>query len=117
MITVTEGAALQLKQILTDNATDPDHVLRVPDASEGFVLELGPATEGDEVVEYEGSPVLYIDSEVSLALADTNLFIDCLDTPEGPQLTLYSGEEVSMEDLQAGCDCGCHGHDHLEHTD
>ena len=116
MITVTEGAALELKQILADHATDPDQVLRVDSADEGFSLELGWAMEGDEIVECQGSPILYVGSEVSLALADVSLFIDCLDTPEGPQLTLYSGEEVSLEDLHAGCDCGCHDHDHLEQT-
>ena len=117
MIVVTESAAQELKRILAEHAADPDQVLRVDDASEGFSLELGWTMEGDEIVECQGSPILYIGPEVSLAFADVNLFIDCLDTTDGPQLTVYRGEEASLEELQAGCDCGCHDHDHHEHAD
>lgn len=116
MIIVTDSAAHELRQILAAHATGPDQVLRVDDASEGLSLELGWATEEDEVVQCQGESILHIGPEVSLAFADVDIFIDCLDTPEGPQLTLYSGHEVSLEELQAGCDCGCHDNDQHEHA-
>ena len=87
MIIVTERAAQQLKDTLSEHATEAEQALRVTPTSSGdFVLTLDVEQEGDEVVESEGTKILLLDASVGPAL--DGLTLDCVDTPEGPRLTL-----------------------------
>ena len=96
MITVTERAAQELGAILTANATDPEQALRLNAGINGLSLGLDWEQEGDEVVESEGTAILLMTSELSLALASA--IIDCIDTPEGSRLTINREAEPSPEE-------------------
>ncbi len=87
MIIVTERAAEELKETLREHATDAEQALRLTPTSGGaFVLTLDVEQEGDEVVESEGTKLLLMDDSVAPAL--DGITLDCVDTPEGPRLTL-----------------------------
>ena len=110
MLTVTESAAQELRGFLATNATDPNQVLRLDPAGDGFGLGIGWQVEGDEVMESGGAAILHVSSELAAALACANIVIDCGDTPEGPCLNVYNAVEC-----QPGvCDCGCQCHDDQE---
>jgi hypothetical protein len=110
MLTVTESAARELKEVLTTHATDPNQVLRLDASSEGFSLGVGQPTEGDHVVESEGSAVLHISAQLGLALVSIDIVLDSIDTPDGPRLTVYRAEEVCEGGSPGQCDCGCEQH-------
>ena len=62
MINVTEGAKKELERLLTTTVNWPEARLRLIDRGNG-VLGMGVdiETPGDEIVEYEGKPVLVIE--------------------------------------------------------
>ena len=85
MLTVTERAKQQLKQILSNSVGEPDVALRMSPSGPGeFGLALDKEKEGDQVVEHEGSRVLLVGSEVADLLEGWT--IDCRETAEGPLL-------------------------------
>jgi Fe-S cluster assembly iron-binding protein IscA len=87
VIVVTERAAEELKETLREHATDDEQALRLtPAPGDVFVLTLDVEQEGDEVVESEGTKLLLMDASVAPAL--DGIILDCVDTPEGPRLTL-----------------------------
>ena len=87
MIVVTERAAEELKETLKEHATDDEQALRLTPAPGGAcVLTLDVEQEGDEVMESEGTKLLLMDASVAPAL--DGITLDCVDTPEGPRLTL-----------------------------
>jgi Fe-S cluster assembly iron-binding protein IscA len=86
MLTVTERAAQELKEILQANATEPEQALRLIREAQGFSLQLDTASADDEVVESEGTNILLIDEQLS-PIVD-GAVVDCVDTPEGPRLTI-----------------------------
>lgn len=86
MLTVTERAAQELKGILQAHAVEPEQVLRLVREAQGFSLRLDKEGAGDEVVESEGATILLIDEQLS-PLVD-GAVVDCIDTPEGPRLTI-----------------------------
>lgn len=89
-LAVTEKAAEALKETLGSVDHEPDQVLRlVPSATDQaeLGLALDQTREGDQVVEYEGSAVLVLESSVSESLSASTL--DVKEGPEGRrQLTL-----------------------------
>ena len=89
MITVTEGACKELKRILSDKVDWPGAGLRLIDRGQG-ILGLGIDIElsGDQVVKYEGTKVLIIESKLAANLVDVTLDVD--DTPEGAELVISS---------------------------
>jgi len=89
MITVTEGACKELKRILSDKVDWPGAGLRLIDRGQG-ILGLGIDIEllGDQVVKYEGTKVLIIESKLAATLEGVTLEID--DTPEGAELVISS---------------------------
>jgi Fe-S cluster assembly iron-binding protein IscA len=89
MLTVTERAAQELKGILQANAVEPEQVLRLVREAGGFSLQLDKESAGDEVVESEGTKLLLIDEQLS-PITD-GAVVDCIDTPEGPRLTITKG--------------------------
>jgi len=86
MLTVTERAAQELKGILQAHAVEPEQVLRLVREAQGFSLRLDKESAGDEVVESEGATILLIDEQLS-PIVD-GAVVDCIDTPEGPRLTI-----------------------------
>jgi Fe-S cluster assembly iron-binding protein IscA len=86
MLTVTERAAQELKGILEAHAVEPEQVLRLVRETQGFSLRLDKEGAGDEVVESEGATILLIDEQLS-PIVD-GAVVDCIDTPEGPRLTI-----------------------------
>lgn len=86
MVTVTERAAQELKEILEAQAVEPEQVLRLVREAQGFSLHLDKESAGDEVVESEGATILLIDEQLS-PIVD-GAVVDCIDTPEGPRLTI-----------------------------
>jgi len=90
MVSVTEGACRELKRMLSEKVDWPGARLRLMDRGQG-ILGLGIDIElsGDRVVEYEGTKVLIIESELATNLKGITLDVD--DTPEGAELVI-SGE-------------------------
>jgi len=86
MLTVTERAAQELKGILEAHAVEPEQVLRLVRETQGFSLRLDKEGAGDEVVESEGATILLIDEQLG-PIVD-GAVVDCIDTPEGPRLTI-----------------------------
>lgn len=86
-ITITERAAEELRNVLTETAPPPDQALRLL-ATPGGGLALGvDSTRGDdEVVEVEGAGVLVIASNLLEALGD--ITIDCREAPDGKRPAL-----------------------------
>ena len=88
MIVVTERAAEWLKETLDEHATETEQLLRLVLTESGdFALMLDVEREGDEVVEREGTKLL--SCEASIAPTVDGATLDCVDTPEGPRLTIY----------------------------
>lgn len=86
MLTVTDAAVEQLKQITVD-ATDEDvRPLRVFRSGEGLALGRDEAKPEDQKVEAEGQTLLVFDDEISDLLADRTL--DVRDTDEGAVLVV-----------------------------
>ena len=88
MVTVTERAHEELKKILlAADISEPEIGLRLTPTEPGQ-LGLIPDNEreGDQVVEYEGSKVLLVGTELTESLE--GITIDCQDTPEGPRLII-----------------------------
>ncbi len=95
MVAVTERAAQELREILTTHATDPEQLLRLTPGADGLSLMLDTEREEDEVVESEGTTILLVGPELSPTLAGTT--IDCVDTTEGPRLTISQEEPTEEE--------------------
>ena len=103
MIEVTDGARKELKKILTENAQEPNVVLRLTANEQGQLgLVMDNVAEGDKVIEYEGTPVLVIEDHFASHLEGVSLETE--DTPEGPELMLR----------QSGCGTCCCGEEHEE---
>jgi Fe-S cluster assembly iron-binding protein IscA len=92
MIDVTEPAKKELKQILDQNTGAPEACLRLRTNDEGK-LGLGLDTErpDDEVLEYEGTKLLVMQSGLADQLKDTAL--DVVDDEEGRRLVLSTAEK------------------------
>jgi Fe-S cluster assembly iron-binding protein IscA len=88
MVTVTERAKEELKKALESaNISEPEVGLRLaPTAPGQFGLVADGEREGDQVIEYEGSKVLLVGSELAEPL--DGVTIDCQDTPEGARLVM-----------------------------
>lgn len=87
MVNVTDRAKEELRKALTAGHSEPGVGLRLDASAPGqFGLTPDRGREGDQVVEHEGAPVLFISEEISTALDGAT--IDCHDTPEGRQLVI-----------------------------
>ena len=94
MINVTEGARRELERLLTTTVSWPDARLRLVDRGSG-VLGMGVdiETPGDEVVEYEGKPVLVI--EPRLANNHEGITLDADETAGGVEIVIIEGATAS----------------------
>ena len=87
MIGVTERAKRELRDMLFDKVDMPQARLRLT-SGDGDQIGLGIDIElpGDNVVEYQGSRVLVVESGLASRLEGIILDVD--DTPQGPRLVL-----------------------------
>jgi len=87
MLSVTEGACRELKRMLSEKVDWPGARLRLIDRGEG-VLGLGIDIElsGDKIIEYEGTRVLIVESDLATKLKGITLDID--DSPAGAELVI-----------------------------
>jgi Fe-S cluster assembly iron-binding protein IscA len=91
MLTVTERAKEELRQILTNTVDHPLAGLRLTRRGPGhFALIVDVEEPGDVVVKYEGLKVLLIEEKLVDNLEGITLDIE--DTPDGPKLTAYKEE-------------------------
>ena len=87
MIDVTERAKQELKRILTANVDHPQAVLRLNTNDHGQLgLSIDIEMPGDEAIEYEGSKLLIVGSELADQLEGVSIDVD--DTDEGSQLVI-----------------------------
>ena len=87
MISVTENARLQLKNILSARVDNWYAGLRLISSNPGhFGLGIDIEVPGDQVVEHEGSKVLLVEQGLAASLEGVTLDVE--DTSEGPQLVL-----------------------------
>jgi Fe-S cluster assembly iron-binding protein IscA len=92
MLEVTLGAKELLKEVLSANSEQPEAGLRLTmnDAGE-LGLGIDSEKEGDQIVEHEGSKILFIEQVLSDHLE--GFAIDLVDTPEGARLTILKKDE------------------------
>ena len=87
MVSVTEGARKELKRMLSEKVDWPGARMRLVDRGQGNIgLGIDIEVPGDHVVEYEGTKVLIIESELATNLKGITLDVD--DTPAGTELVL-----------------------------
>jgi len=87
MITVTDDAKVELKNILISNSQDSDDGLRILiDTSGKPSIMIDKEQAGDEVVEHDGHKILIAQKELSSIL--DGYIVDCWDTENGKQLTI-----------------------------
>ena len=87
MLSVTEIAKQELKNMLLEGASDPQIGLRLalrPDGQLG--LSLDSAGEGDQVIEHEESKILIVEPELAAILKGAT--IDVREDAEGRKLFL-----------------------------
>lgn len=76
MITVTERATSGLQELLAINHASPgEGVKLVPNGTGQVGLTIGAPGAGDEVIRYEGAPLLILDSRLAQTLDGAE--IDC----------------------------------------
>jgi Fe-S cluster assembly iron-binding protein IscA len=86
VITVTENAKRELKEILVAAGAGPDEGLRLfPTETEKYILGLDAEMSADQVVNYDGYKVLLVGIEY-YRLLDGKI-LDCLNTENG--ITLF----------------------------
>jgi Fe-S cluster assembly iron-binding protein IscA len=91
MLSVTKSAVDELKGMLTQTAVEEDKGLRLIHEGEGRLgLTVDSQHDGDQVVEDEARPVLFVEPELAQALDGSTL--DAVETPQGPQLRLIGPE-------------------------
>jgi len=85
VITVTEHAKEELKDILIANRAAPEEGLRLLPSPDGrLVLTIDTQLSGDQVVEYEGYKVLLVSIEYFKTFNGET--VDCDDTEDGAVL-------------------------------
>ena len=96
MVTITEGARRALKESLAQHAEHATQVMRLRANARGVVgLTLDVPRPGDEIIEYDGVPVLLIGPELQVGLEGGT--IDVKDTPDGPSLNIRLAEREDEE--------------------
>jgi len=89
MLTVTPLAAEKLKEVIQAQATDPDVAIRLvpsPSMPDRLEMALDKEREEDQIVESEGTKVLFVSPELAPALE--GMVIDCQETPQGMSFTI-----------------------------
>ena len=87
MIGITERAKRELRKLLFDKVDMPQARLRLTSGDQGQIgLGIDIELPGDNVVEFQGSRVLVVESGLASRLEGIILDVD--DTPQGPILVL-----------------------------
>jgi len=95
MLTVTEKAAVTLRDTLDAESDEEAHVLRLAASAQGFGLTMDEERDGDQVVTHDERKVLVIAHDVVQALDGAT--VDAVDTPEGQRLVIQSPEQATGE--------------------
>ena len=92
MLTVTDEAKQLLKETLEKHSDNPETGIRLSVKDEGqFSIVLDNESEGDQVVEHEGSKVLMVSSQLATDLSGS--ILDVRDTQEGKKLFLSKEQQ------------------------
>ena len=86
MLQITEPAAEQLAQMLSESDAPDDVAIRLVVDGEGVALRLDNVREGDTTFDHDGGTVLVLDEEAAELLASRSLDVE--ETEQGPQLAL-----------------------------
>jgi Fe-S cluster assembly iron-binding protein IscA len=86
MIMVSDQAAEVLLESLQQSGIAPEEGLRLKAIDNGCELALDSPTEGDRVIERDGSTLIIVQEELDAAIGEA--VIDVQDTPNGLELTL-----------------------------
>jgi len=93
MIQVTQGAASEIKKVLTANQAGRDRGLKLVPAEEGAVsLTIDKAQPGDAVLKDGDRPLLIVDSTITRRLDDAilDVTVDAKKREEGSRFVLRS---------------------------
>ena len=100
-VRVTYSAAAAVKGLLDSQEHAPDQLVRLNVGPEGeLTLSLDVKREGDQVVSYQGSPVMVAHPSVQEALSSVMVHVE--ETPEGLSLTRMEAEEPPEEPPDVG---------------
>ena len=94
-ITFTDQAREALQRLLDESEPEPGQLIRMISDIEGdFHLTYGAQEDGDQVVTWDGVPVLVIKASVSEHLCEHHpgATLDVKETPEGPALVMTGSE-------------------------
>jgi len=87
MLTVTENAAQHLKDLLDQNRTEKDQVIRMVQKEEGgWDLVLANVQPKDKTFDKDGEAVLAIDKEINDLLSE--MVLDVMKSTKGNRLSL-----------------------------
>ncbi len=87
MLTITDSARDELKNILEENSSEADDGLRLIVNQPGnFALMLDKKQDNDEVVEHQGWNILLYQRDMSQILED--IILDCQHTENGKMLVI-----------------------------
>ena len=92
MISVTDRARERLKTILMSKVDNPEAALRLTaDAQGEFGLSVDVEAPGDRVIRHKGMKVLVVEGDLASQLEGVTMDVEY--TPEGPELTVYKGQQ------------------------
>jgi Fe-S cluster assembly iron-binding protein IscA len=89
MLTATTLAAEKLKEVIQAQTTDPEVAVRLvpsPSMPNRLEMALDKEREDDQVVESEGTKILFISPELAPALE--GMVINCQETPQGVSFSI-----------------------------
>jgi Fe-S cluster assembly iron-binding protein IscA len=87
VVSVTERAKKELKNLLSRKVDWPEARLRLMDRGEGIIgLGIDVEEPGDQVLEFEDKKVLICDHELAMRLKGITIDVD--DTPEGAEIVI-----------------------------
>ncbi len=92
MIKVSDQAAEVLLESLQQSGIAPEEGLRLKAINQGYELALDSPTEGDRVIERDGSTLIIVQEELDAEIGEA--VIDVQDTPTGLELTLRKDMEL-----------------------
>jgi hypothetical protein len=77
MITLTERAALALDELRLKSEPVAGEGIKLVASGNQIGLIVGPADEGDQIIELGSAPLLIVERDIAEAVDDVPLAIDC----------------------------------------
>jgi hypothetical protein len=95
MINVTDRAKQELQRLLIASVDWPNARLRLIKREQGQLgLGIDIEEQGDQILEYEGTKVLLVCTELATSLKQVTLDVD--DTPEGAKLVIWEKSQSHL---------------------